>query len=60
MHIRNTKRRKEDRTLPRLIKYIKGKFRKPVTNLVTQKETNNKALDITDKIPLEKVIIEEN
>ena len=50
----------EYRTLIRRIKYIKGKFSNPCTTLVTQQQTYGRTLEITDKIPLEKVIIEEN
>ena len=50
----------EDRTLAIQIKYIKGKLSKPGTTLVTQQQTDGRALEITDKIPLEKIIIEEN
>ena len=50
----------EYRTLSRRIKYIEGKFSKPGTTLVTQQQTHSSTLEITDKIPLEKVIIEEN
>ena len=53
------KRIKEDLTLARQIKYIERKFRKLDTPLVTQQQTDRRKLEITDKIPLEKVIIEE-
>ena len=53
-------RREEDRTLSRLIKYIKEKFSKPGTTLVTQQQNDGRTLEITDKITLEKIIIEEN
>ena len=59
-HVRNIQRREEDRILARSIKYIKGKFRKPGTTFVTQQQTDGNILEIPDKIPLEKVIIEEN
>ena len=53
-------RREEYHTLPRRIKYIGGKFRKPGTTLVTQQKPDGRTLEISDKIPLEKIIIEEN
>ena len=53
-------RREEDHTISRQIKYTEGKFRKLGTTLVTQQQTNGRTLEITYKIPLEKVLIEEN
>ena len=50
----------EDRTISKWIKYIEGKFRKTGTTLITQQQTNITTLEITEKIPTEKVIIEEN
>ena len=57
MYIHNIQRRKEDHTLAGQIKYIEGKFRKSRTTFVTQQQTDDITLEITDKIPLEKVII---
>ena len=54
------KRREEDRTLARRITYIKGKLSKPATTYVDQQQTDGRTLEITDKIPLDKVRIEEN
>ena len=53
-------RREEDRNIDRRIKCIKGKFRKPGTTLVTKQQTDGSILEIIDKPPLKKVIIEEN
>ena len=50
----------EDSTLTRRIKYIEGEFKKPGTTLVTQQQTNGRTLEITDKIPLEKVVVTKN
>ena len=47
-------------TLDIEIKYIEGKFGKPGTNLVTQQKIEDSTQEITDKIPLQKVIIVEN
>ena len=52
--------REEYCTISRQIKYVEVKFRKPHTNLVNQQQTNVSTLERTDKIPLEKVTIEEN
>ena len=60
MHIHNIQVREEDCTLAKRIKYIKGKFSKSGTNFVTQQQTDSSTLKITDKTPLEEVIIEEN
>ena len=59
MHVRNMQKIEENRNLARQVKYTKGKFRNPDNTLVTQQQTNCSTLEITDKIPLEKVIIEE-
>ena len=59
-HVRNIQRREEDRTLARRIKYTERKFRKLGTDLFTQNQTDGRTLEITDKILLEKVIVEEN
>ena len=40
-------------------KYTEGKSRKPGTTLVTQQQTDGRTTEITDKIQLEKVIVEE-
>ena len=53
-------RREEEYTITRRIKYIEDKLRKPGNTLVTQQQTNGITLTITDKTPLEKVIIVEN
>ena len=50
----------EYRTLSRRIKYIKGKFMKPDTILVTKQQTDGSTLETTEKISPEKAIIEEN
>ena len=60
MHIHNMQRREEDLNLARQIKYIEVKFRKLGTTFVTKQQTYSSTLKITDKIPLEKVIISEN
>ena len=52
--------REENCTISIQIEYIKGKFRKTGTNLVTQQQTENRTLEIKYKITLEKFIIEEN
>ena len=52
--------REEYWTLARYIKYIGVKFRISGTTFVTQQKTDVSTLEITDKIPLEKVIIAEN
>ena len=59
-HERNIQILEEYLTLARRIKNIEGKFRKPGTTVVIQLQTNGRTLEITYKIPLEKVIIEEN
>ena len=60
MQVCNIQRREEDLTLARRIKHIEDTFSKPGTTLVTQQQTNGSTLEITYKIPLEKVIISEN
>ena len=60
MHVHNMQRQEEDYTMVRGIKHIEGKSIKSGTNFVTQKQTNGSTLEITDKTPLEKVIMEEN
>ena len=60
MHVHNMQRQEEDYTMVRGIKYIEGKSIKSCTNFVTQKQTYGSTLEITDKTPLEKVIMEEN
>ena len=60
MHIRNMQKREEYYNLARQIKYIEGKLRKSVTTFVTQHQTDGRTLEITDKTPLEEVIIAEN
>ena len=53
-------RQEEYRNLSIQIKYIEGKFRKSGTTFVTKKQTDGRILDITDKTPLEKLIISAN
>ena len=60
MHVHNVQIIEEDHTLSIRIKYIKGKFSKPGNILVTQQQTDGSTLETTYKIPLEKIIIEEN
>ena len=50
----------EDLTLSRRINYIKGKFSKPGTTLFTQQQTDGSKLKTTEKILVEKILIEEN
>ena len=60
MHIRNMQQQQEDCTMDIRIKYIEDQFRKSGTTFVTEQQTGGSTLDIIDKTPLEKVIIEEN
>ena len=60
MHIHNIQRREEDLTLDIGIKYIEVKFCKSDTTFATQQTTDGITLEITDKTPLEEVIIEDN
>ena len=60
MYVRNIQLQEEDHTFSRKIKYTKGNFIKSGTNFSTQHQTNINTLEITDKAPLEKVILSEN
>ena len=60
MHVHNMQRQKEDRTMVRGIKYIEGKSIKSDTNFFTQQQIDGSTLEITDKTPLEKVILAEH
>ena len=57
MHVCNMQRREEECTLSIIIKYTEGKFGNLYTTLVTQQQTDGITLEITNKMPLKKVII---
>ena len=48
-HVSNMQRSEEYRTLSRRIKYTGDKFSKPGTTLVTEKQTDSRTLEITEK-----------
>ena len=60
IHICNMQPWEEDCNLDRQIKYTKGRFRKSGTIFVTLQQTDGITLEIVDKTPLEKFIIEES
>ena len=57
-HVSNMQRREEYHTIARRIKYTEGKFGKPGITIFTQQQTDGRTMEITDKITIQKVIIE--